>query len=346
MKGKDRIGYNMLLLKMKQNLTKELVDESEIKQDYAALDVMLNEISITSSQEEITLYNLMIALKNESLSPAQKVAIIDGAHLFIPYFLDQKQRKDLEIVGLGYKNRYLKMLEAAYPDFYNKAIKKEETEDYLNKLESYLLDCDEIIKTFRNKEGYDDFKENLLKFHNANNCLFGSFFRGFTASNIPEDLVKSIDSCLEFISNLTKTAAKEFEIEKIELEKETRKVEEAKLKAKEARAIEQLAIKEVTPEEAAKNLEEKLKEAELEQELGKNAERLEEELAAISKKEEVAPITEETEAGRFVEEAKERITLKKLSKYIQISVTLLMLFPLLLFSGLLDKYSSSQDLKN
>ena len=225
----DRLTYNRLFLKIKQNLNRAVVDDSELQKDYNSLDAMLKKISSKADQEEILFLKLMKRLKNTKITVPQKLAIIDGALLFIPNFLEKHRRENLVVIDIGSKNRYLKMLESAYPEFYNKEMKEYDNE-YLENLEGYFLSCDEIIKTFKNKDGYDDFKKNITQFIGVKKKLSANSFSIWSKKlELPEDAITNINSCFDFISKITKTAAEE-----LEKEEEEAKVEEAKVENEKA----------------------------------------------------------------------------------------------------------------
>ena len=150
------LEFNYLLFKIKENLCAKNTHDYRLNQNFKILDAMLKNISTTTNQEETTFYNLMMKLKDTETPVTQKLAIIDGAFLFLRDFCGIDRKYILEVTDIVHKNKYLKMLEAAYPEFNNKEIEKKDTNNYLNTVKCYLLSCDGIIKKFRDV--------NLLKF--------------------------------------------------------------------------------------------------------------------------------------------------------------------------------------
>ena len=187
------LEFNGILTKIKQNLS----SQHELTNFYSELNLKLKIFS-QMNQKEIVFQNLMMRLIENEVSNIQKVTIIKGA-LSFAYFSNDKNIEKRKL-DPERKSLYLKMLEAAYPEFTNRLIKKEDlTKDSFNKISDYLLCLNQISQAFADEDGCQCFEDNLLKFFNDKNLIGKDV--------VLKDLVLDINLCFGFISEVTKREA-------------------------------------------------------------------------------------------------------------------------------------------
>ena len=205
------LEFNETLSKIKHNLSSLPFVQSELDKVYIELDSKLKKISKNNQEEIVVFRNLMIILKDKNIDNNKKFIIIDGA-LSFAYFLNDKNIEKTKSDPQR-KTLYLKMLEAAYPEFNNKLIKEEDlTKDNLNKINDYLLCLNQISQTFSDEDGYDGFMDNLLKFFEDKKLNTGAVLH--------KDLVSNINLCFGFISEVNEREEKE-RLRKLKVQQET-----------------------------------------------------------------------------------------------------------------------------
>ena len=143
--------------------------------------------------------NYVFDLKSGKIDIPNKIQIVKGLIPFISDFLS-KENKTITIKDPKKKQLYLNLIGAAHPMFTDKALTRDFVSHNAYFFRYYLFDFYNLISTFPNVYGYEEFKKNieacrsLIKTELDIMGIFSSIY-------VTDDLMNKINGCLKFISD-------------------------------------------------------------------------------------------------------------------------------------------------